>query len=59
VSGFILNIGGMSRIVGWPSMDTDLLLITRRDLKFRVCDKGVEGFVPLGEEPGVVDEFKG
>jgi hypothetical protein len=34
-------------------------LIACRDLKFRVSDEGVEGFVPPDEEPRVVDEFEG
>jgi hypothetical protein len=56
---FVPNVGGMSGIVGWPSSNTNTFLITRRDLEFGVSDKGVKGFVPLDEEPGVVDEFKG
>jgi hypothetical protein len=56
---FIPNIGGMSGVVGWPSMNTNTFLIARRDLKFGISDKGVKGFVPPDEEPRVVDEFKG
>jgi hypothetical protein len=49
----------MSRVVRWPSVNTNVFLIAHRDLKFRVGDKGVKGFVPPDKEPGVVDEFKG
>jgi hypothetical protein len=56
---FIPNIGGMSRVMGWPSVNTNMFLITSRDLKFGVGDKGVESFVPPDKEPGVVDKFKG
>jgi hypothetical protein len=34
-------------------------LITSRDLKFGVGDKGVESFIPPDKEPGVIDKFKG
>jgi hypothetical protein len=56
---FVSNIGGMSVVVGWPSMNTDTFLITCRDLKFGVSDKGVKGLIPPDEEPRVVDKFKG
>jgi hypothetical protein len=56
---FVPNIGGMSGVMGWPSVNTDMFLIACRDLKFRVSDKGVKGFVPPDEEPRVVDKFKG
>jgi hypothetical protein len=56
---FIPNVGGMSGVMSWPSANTDMFLITCRDLKFRVSDKGVKGFVPPDKEPRVVDEFKG
>jgi hypothetical protein len=56
---FVPNIGGMSGVVGWPSVNTNTFLIARGDLKFRVSDKGVKVFVPPDEEPRVVDEFKG
>jgi hypothetical protein len=59
VYGFVLDIGGMSGIVGWPNTYSNLLLVTCRDLKFRVSDKGVKGVVPPDKEPGVVDKFKG
>jgi hypothetical protein len=45
----------MSGVMGWPNMDTNSFLITSGDFKFRVSDKGIEGFVPPDEEPGVVD----
>jgi hypothetical protein len=56
---FILNVGGVSRVVRWPNTNTNAFLIACRDLKFGVGDKGVEGFVPPDEEPGIVDEFEG
>jgi hypothetical protein len=43
----------------WPNANTNTFLISSWDLKFRVSDKGVEGFVPPDQEPGVVDKFKG
>jgi hypothetical protein len=45
--------------VRWPDANANALLVARRDFEFRVSDEGVEGFVPMDEEPGVVDEFKG
>jgi hypothetical protein len=59
VCRFVPNVGGMSGVVGWPNSNTDTFLITHRDLKFRVGDKGVKGFIPPNEKPGVVNEFKG
>jgi hypothetical protein len=59
VCGFVLNVGGVSGVMGWPNMNTNAFLITCGDLKFRVGDKGVKSFVPPDEEPGIVDEFKG
>jgi hypothetical protein len=56
---FVPNVGGMSGVVGWPSANTDTFLIACRNLKFGVGNKGIKGFVPLDEKPGVVDEFKG
>jgi hypothetical protein len=56
---FICDIGGMSRVVGWPNTDTNSFLVSCRDLKFGVGNKGIEGVVPPDKEPGVVDEFKG
>jgi hypothetical protein len=56
---FILNIGGVSRVMGWPSVNTDMFLITHRDLKFRIGNKCVKGLILPDKEPGVVDEFKG
>jgi hypothetical protein len=49
----------MSRIMGWPNVNTNMFLVSSRDLKFGVSDKGVEGFVSPDKEPGVVNEFKG
>jgi hypothetical protein len=59
VYGFIANIRGMSRVMGWPSVNTSTFLVTGRDLKFGVSDEGIEGFVPPDKEPRVVDEFEG
>jgi hypothetical protein len=56
---FVPSIGRVSRSVGWPSENTNLFLVPSRDLKFRVSDKGIKGFIPPDKEPGVVDEFKG
>jgi hypothetical protein len=55
---FVLDIGGMLGIVGWPNTNANSFLVTCRDLKFRVSDKGVKCVVPLDEEPGVVNEFE-
>jgi hypothetical protein len=49
----------MSGVVWGPSANANLLLVNGRDLKFRVCDKGVKILIPPNEEPGVIDEFKG
>jgi hypothetical protein len=57
--GFARNVGGMSGVVWWPSANTDAFLISCRDLKFGVGDKGIKGFIPPDEEPGVIDEFEG
>jgi hypothetical protein len=59
VCWFVLNVRWVSRVMGWPHANTNVFLITSRDLKFRVSNKGVEGFVPPDEEPRVVDEFEG
>jgi hypothetical protein len=56
---FVPNIRGMSGVVGWPSTNTNMFLITHRDLKFGVSDKGIKGVILPDEEPRVVDEFKG
>jgi hypothetical protein len=48
---FVCDIGGMSGVVDWPNTNTNLFLVARGDLKFRVSDKGIEGVVPLDEEP--------
>jgi hypothetical protein len=55
----VSNIRGMPGIMGWPDVYTNTLLVTNGDLKFRVCDKCIEGLVPPDKEPGIVDEFKG
>jgi hypothetical protein len=55
----ICDVGGMSGVVGWPSVNTNSLLVSCRDLKFGVSDKGVKGVVPPDKKPGVVDKFKG
>jgi hypothetical protein len=59
VYGFVPNVGGMSGIVWWPSANTNTFLVSSRDLKFGVSDKGIEGFVPPDKKPGVIDKFKG
>jgi hypothetical protein len=56
---FVLDIGGMLGIVGWPNANTNSFLVTRRDLKFRIGDKGIKCVIPPDEEPGVIDEFEG
>jgi hypothetical protein len=45
--------------MGWPDANANALLVTCRDFEFGVSNEGVKGFVPMDEEPGVVDEFKG
>jgi hypothetical protein len=49
----------MSGVVGWPNMNTNSFLVSGRDFKFGVCDKGVKTLVPPDEEPRVIDEFEG
>jgi hypothetical protein len=56
---FVCNVGGVSGVMGWPSANTNLLLISCRDLKFGVGDEGVKGVVPPDKKPGVVDKLKG
>jgi hypothetical protein len=56
---FVLNVRGVPRVVGWPSMDTYAFLIARRDFKFRIGNKHIEGFVLPDKEPRVVDKLKG
>jgi hypothetical protein len=56
---FVLNVGGVSGVVRWPNMNTNVFLIACGDLKFRVGDKCIKSFVPPDEEPGIVDEFEG
>jgi hypothetical protein len=56
---YVSDIGGMSGVVGWPSANTNSLLVSCRDLEFRVSDKGVKGVVPPDKKPGVVDKLKG
>jgi hypothetical protein len=41
------------------SLQTTAPRSRNRDFKFGVGNKGVEGFVPPDEEPGVIDEFEG
>jgi hypothetical protein len=55
----VSDVGGVSGVVGRPRMDTNTFLIPCGDFEFRVGDKGVKGFVPPDEEPGVVDKFEG
>jgi hypothetical protein len=55
----ILDIGWVSGIVTWPSLNTNTFLVCCGDFKFGVGDEGVKGFVPPDEEPRVVDKFKG
>jgi hypothetical protein len=43
---FVLNIGGVSGVMGWPNANTNAFLITCGDFKFGVGDKGVESFIP-------------
>jgi hypothetical protein len=59
VCRFVLDVRGMSGVVGWPNSDTNSFLVGCGDFKLRICDKGVKYLVPLDEEPGVIDEFKG
>jgi hypothetical protein len=49
----------MVGVVGWPNTNTNSFLVAHRDFKFGICDKGVKGFIPMDEEPRVVDEFEG
>jgi hypothetical protein len=56
---FILNVGGVSGVVRWPTTNTNALLIACGDLEFRVGDEGVKSFIPPDEEPRIVDEFEG
>jgi hypothetical protein len=56
---FVPDVRWMSGVMGWPSTNTDMLLIAHRDLKFGISDKGVEGFISLDEEPRVIDKLKG
>jgi hypothetical protein len=55
----ICDVGGMSQVMSWPNTDTNSFLVTCGDLKFGVSDKGVEGVIPLDEEPQVVDKLEG
>jgi hypothetical protein len=56
---FVSDVRWMSGVVGRPNANTNALLVSSRDFKFRVSYESVEGFVPTDEEPRVVDEFKG
>jgi hypothetical protein len=49
----------VSGIVERPNANTNALLVSCGDFKFRVSYEGVKGFVPMDEEPRVVDKFKG
>jgi hypothetical protein len=53
------DIGGMSGVVDWPSANTNSLLVSCRDLKFGVGNKGIKGVVPLDKKPRVVNKLKG
>jgi hypothetical protein len=59
VCRFVLDVRWMSGVVGWPNSNTNSFLVSRRDFKLRISDKGVKCVVPPDEEPGVIDEFKG
>jgi hypothetical protein len=56
---FISDVRWVSGIVVRPNANANALLVSCRDFKFGVGYKGVEGLVPMNEEPRVVDEFKG
>jgi hypothetical protein len=56
---FVCDIRWVLGVVVWPNANANSLLIPYRDFEFGVSDEGVEGLVPLDEEPGVVDKFKG
>jgi hypothetical protein len=56
---FVSDVRWVSGIVERPNVNANALLVSCRDFKFGVSYEGVEGFIPLDEEPGVVDEFKG
>jgi hypothetical protein len=56
---FVLNVRGMSRVVGWPSANTNSFLVSGRDFKFGICDEGIKSFILPDKEPGVVDKLKG
>jgi hypothetical protein len=56
---FVLDIGGVSGVMGWPNSNTNSFLVAHGDLKLRVSDKGIECVIPPDEEPRVVDEFEG
>jgi hypothetical protein len=56
---FVCNVGGVSGVVGWPSANTNLLLISCGDFEFGVGNKGVKGVVPPDKKPGVINEFEG
>jgi hypothetical protein len=44
-------------VMAWPNANANSLLIPGRDFEFRISYEGVEGLVPVDEEPQVVDEF--
>jgi hypothetical protein len=56
---FVCDVSWVSGIVGWPDTNTNSLLVSCRDFKFRIGNKGVKSLVPTDEEPRVIDKFKG
>jgi hypothetical protein len=55
----VCDIRWVLGVMTWPNANTNSLLVTCRDLEFGVGYEGVESFIPLDEEPRVVDEFEG
>jgi hypothetical protein len=56
---FVCDVRWVSGIVGRPNANANALLVSCGDFKFGIGDEGVKGLVPMDEEPGVVNEFKG
>jgi hypothetical protein len=56
---FVNDVRWVSGIVGRPNADTDAFLVSCGDLEFGVSYESIKGFVPMDEEPRVIDEFKG
>jgi hypothetical protein len=56
---FVCDVGWMSRIMVWPNVNANSLLVTCRDFEFGISYEGVESLVLTDEEPQVVDEFEG